>query len=297
MDARFLVLQSSHDRHLHVNLHADDGKIGVGTNLLDGNLSSHIGNDEVAANGSLNGRVEAFTSVDAKFSARRDHIRAHVRANSFVGATVSGDIGLDIAGVRPQAQATVSYGWGYKAEVDATISLERMHFSTEFDASFGLGGGVKLEIEVNPTKMLHHFHPTHGDEKRLWKYAWNVHPLPSLFATSVILRCMQSRRMLVIDAGFHTSSVLPFVLSFHINYDFVATVVFCSIISSSHPCHITIFSGSSLPVSSGLFFSFRCYRFSPLILNEELGRKANRASKVTSIFSATCYSLFRMSAN
>lgn len=130
------------------------GSAHAEANLVEGHASSRIGND-VGATGSVKGRVGANANADGSIKVGAGGVGGHAGVGAFAGGELSGGIGLDLGGVKPEVKASVSYGIGAHANVDGHIGLDKVKVSADLGATLGIGGGVKVDIEIDPSKVGH----------------------------------------------------------------------------------------------------------------------------------------------
>lgn len=124
-------------------------------NLIEGRAGGSIGNGVIGASGSVEGRVGANASADGSLTVGPNGVGAHAGAGAFAGGELSGQVGVDLGGVKPSVKGSVSYGIGAHANVDGHIGFDKVKVSADLGATLGIGGGVKVDVEVDPGKVVH----------------------------------------------------------------------------------------------------------------------------------------------
>lgn len=129
---------------------------------LEAKISSHrrIGNEKVniTSTGELSATAEA--SANASGQITKDGVRGQVGGRLGVEARATARQEAKVSGVSGKVAIWGSAGAGAEAKLDGSISLDKVKFETSFGGSLGLGGGVNVNVEIDPKE-------TYGDAKDL----------------------------------------------------------------------------------------------------------------------------------
>ena len=168
VDAGFVegTLGDEDGNHLKGSLAAVEADADYEAGISDGNLVAAAGVGGTAAvlqasgayqnshGTSMTGKaylVGAEGNVDAGLSLGKDGFNANAGGEVFVGGKAEGEIHQDFGPVDASVGGEISYGIGAHAEVDAEISADHVGVDFDIGATFGLGGGIKVDIGFDPT--------------------------------------------------------------------------------------------------------------------------------------------------
>ena len=108
----------------------------------------------VTATGDAYAEVEASAEVDAKMALGPDGLSTDVGMHAGVEATIGADGAVEAGGVKAAAHGELGFGLGVTAEAKADVSLDRVKASIEVGAFVGLGGKFKINVDVEPRKVI-----------------------------------------------------------------------------------------------------------------------------------------------
>jgi hypothetical protein len=152
-------LSASAGTNASASLGADGLRTTAGANaeadLIDVRTSGHVGNDTVSVDAGGEARVGAHGNAEVGASVGPSGVDVTGGADAFVGGEASAHVGADLGGFKPSAVASVSYGIGAHAHVGGHLDAHHVGASFDLGATLGVGGGVKVDVDVDPVKVGH----------------------------------------------------------------------------------------------------------------------------------------------
>ena len=127
------------------------GTVGVG---VHGEAEGTIQSGPWEASGKVEGTAGAWASADAGVSIGKEGVKAEAGVEAFAGASGSVKGSVGITGAQVGATVTGYAGIGVKADAKVQATPDGVKISCEFGAAFGIGAGVKFDIDISPKKIV-----------------------------------------------------------------------------------------------------------------------------------------------